>query len=273
MALQIEAFRCLMECDPIKKIERTQQFAQQVKAGAFDFKGQRTAPEAINTPGRPEKPEMIDPRKVPRRRLGSTKGRAALFHALAHIEFNAINLGLDAIYRFADMPGTFYSDWAKVAEEEAFHFSLLIEHMATQGFAYGDFPAHNGLWDMAVKTAGDVMARMALVPRVLEARGLDVTPSIIVRLEKIGDERGVEILSTILRDEITHVEIGNHWFNYCCEQRNLAPFETFKALLIKYAEGRVRGPFNESARKQAGFTEQELEALKVIERDFINSLK
>ncbi len=271
--LQASAYQCLMEPDPIKKIELTQLLAKKIAAGEFDFGEQRTEPEIVKIPGRPEKPAMIDPRKVPRRRLGSAKGRAALFHALAHIEFNAINLGLDAIYRFPNMPAVFYRDWAKVAEEEAFHFSLLTEHMAKQGFAYGDFPAHNGLWDMAVKTSGDVMARMALVPRVLEARGLDVTPAIMSRLEKIGDERGVEILSIILRDEITHVEVGNRWFNYCCEQRKLEPFETFRALLIEYAEGRIRGPFNESARKQAGFTDQELEELKVIENDFINSLK
>lgn len=272
MHIQQQAYQCLMMKQPEEKAAAVLKLEQRARE-ANAWQCEQTPARAVIIPGRPDKPHMISPKKVPRRGVGSTEGRAALYHALAHIEFNAINLGLDAVYRFADMPEDFYRDWLKVAAEEAFHFTLLNEHLHRLGVQYGDFPAHNGLWDMAVKTAGDVMARMALVPRVLEARGLDVTPGIIQKLRSVGDTRGVEILEVILRDEITHVAIGNRWFQYCCEARACEPLQTFRELLHHYAMGHVRGPFNQQARKKAGFTDQELHALKALERDFLKQLK
>lgn len=182
----------------------------------------------------------------------------ALCHALAHIEFNAINLALDAVYRFRDMPIDYYTDWLKVAAEEALHFSLLNKYLVDQNVSYGDYDAHNGLWEMAVKTDHDVLVRMALVPRVLEARGLDVTPGMINKLERIGDTKLVDILQVIYRDEIGHVKIGSCWFNYLCEQRSLLPDETFSDLLDEYMEGACFGPFDDAVRLQAGFSKREL---------------
>jgi len=188
----------------------------------------------------------------------SPEGRAALIHAICHIEFNAINLALDAVYRFRDMPDQYYSDWLKVAAEEAYHFSLLAEHLQTLGYTYGDFVAHNGLWEMALETDYDVLVRMALVPRVMEARGLDVTPSIIAKLEKTGDQRVVEILQIIQHDEIGHVEIGTRWYRYLCELRGLPAFDTFIDLVNRHMKGHLRGPFELESRKQAGFSPEEL---------------
>ena len=215
----------------------------------------------IETPGRPEKPELLPHAKLKQRKLGSDLGRATLIHAIAHIEFNAINLALDAVYRFRDMPDDFYTDWLKVASEEAYHFSLLEQRLQDLGYMYGDFPAHNGLWEMVLKTDHDVMIRMALVPRVLEARGLDVTPAMMQRLEKIGDTKTVNALEIILRDEIGHVAIGSHWFKYCCELRSLNPEKTFRDLLNTYMGGMLRGPFHTEARLKAGFSQQEIDEL------------
>jgi len=215
----------------------------------------------INQPGHPDKPELIPPQKVPRRRAGTLPGRSALIHALAHIEFNAINLALDAAHRFAGMPQAYYADWLRVADEEALHFDLLNTHLAMLGYAYGDFPAHNGLWDMALKTAHDPLVRMALVPRVLEARGLDATPLIVDKLRAANDLRMVEILSIIERDEIGHVAIGSHWFNRLCAARSLDPETTFRQLLVDYDAPPLKPPFNLEARRAAGFSEPELDWL------------
>jgi len=208
--------------------------------------------------GRPLKPLLVPPRKLPKRKISTLEGHAALIHSLAHIEFNAINLALDACYRFRGMPKQYYTDWLKVAFEEAYHFSLLAKHLQTLGFEYGDFEAHNGLWEMAEKTAYDVLVRMALVPRLLEARGLDVAPSIRDKLLKIGDKKGAEILTIIMHDEEGHVIIGNHWYNYLCQQRNVNGLNTFMALVQKFAPTFLRGPYELDARRRAGFTEKEL---------------
>lgn len=204
---------------------------------------------------------MIAPHQVPRRRTDTPTGRAALIHALAHIEFNAINLALDATHRFAGMPPAYYADWLSVADEEALHFELLSAHLATLGFAYGDFPAHNGLWDMALKTAHNPLVRMALVPRVLEARGLDATPLIVDKLKAAHDTRMVEILAVIERDEIGHVAIGSRWFGWLCAARGLQPDTTFRQLLVDYDAPPLKPPFNLAARRQAGFSESELDWL------------
>jgi uncharacterized ferritin-like protein (DUF455 family) len=216
---------------------------------------------AVESPGRPPRPTLVHPARVPRRSAASPAGRAALLHAIAHIEFNAINLALDAVARFADMPADYYRDWWRVAGEEALHFELLTDHLATLGFAYGDFPAHDGLWEAARKTADDCLARMALVPRVLEARGLDVTPGMRARLVAAGDEPAAAILDVILRDEIGHVAIGNRWFHHLCAARGLEPIATFAALCDRYGQPPPRPPFNEQARLAGGFSVEELRAL------------
>ncbi len=226
-----------------------------------DETGLKVPRETIKKPGRPDKPELIHPTLFKRRKLGSELGRATLIHAITHIEFNAINLALDAVYRFRDMPDDYYTDWLKVASEEAYHFSLLNDRLDSMGYSYGDFPAHNGLWEMVLKTDHDVMVRMALVPRVLEARGLDVTPGMIARLEKAGDTETVDILKIILSDEIGHVAIGSHWFKYNCELRCLEPEVTFRELLVEYMGGAPRGPFYIEGRLQAGFSKEEMDSL------------
>lgn len=213
---------------------------------------------AIDVPGRPQRLKLVDPRVVPRRTLVSEEGRLGMLHSFAHIEFNAINLALDAAYRFREMPDQFITDWLKVAVEEAHHFSLLQDYLNSQGSEYGNFDAHNGLWDMVCKTRHDVLHRMALVPRVMEARGLDVTPGLMKKFEQIGDLRTVEILQVIYDEEIGHVEIGNRWYYFCCEQRGVDPRVTFRNLISEYFGGSLRGPFNHEARVQAGFEVDEL---------------
>ena len=216
-------------------------------------------------PGRPARPELIEPGKVPQRSVHTPEGRAALIHAICHIEFNAINLALDAIWRFAGMPEEFYRDWLRVATEEAYHFSLLHGHLQTQlGHRYGDFPAHDGLWSMCEKTKDDITARMALVPRTLEARGLDATPLIQNKLRAVGTPDALAacgILDIILRDEIGHVAIGNHWYRWLCERQGLEPVAHYKVVARHYQAPRLKGPFNTAARLQAGFMEAELAAL------------
>ena len=209
-------------------------------------------------PGRPAWPLLVPATQVARRSPFTLEGRAALLHAIAHIEFNAINLALDAVWRFAGMPANFYTDWLQVAGEEALHFSLLQDHLATLGRAYGDFDAHDGLWRMTEATKSDIVARMALVPRTLEARGLDATPPIQAKLAKAGDARAVAILDIILRDEIGHVAIGNHWYRWLCERDGLDADALYPQLVARYAAPRLRPPFNLAARKAAGFSDAEL---------------
>lgn len=212
-------------------------------------------------PGHPAKPELVSPLAVQRRAMNTPEGRAAMIHALVHIEFNAINLALDALSRFAGMPREYYADWLRVADEEALHFTLLAEHLQTQGYAYGDFSAHNGLWDMALRTQHDLLARMALLPRTMEARGLDVTPGTKAKLVQAGDSAVGPLLDIVMRDEIGHVAIGNRWFNYVCGQRGLEPAATYVGLLAEYNAALRRGPFNLEARRAAGFSAAELAGL------------
>ena len=217
--------------------------------------------EAISLAGHPDKPLLVDPKDVPRRNITGLKGRLALVHAIAHIEFNAINLALDAVYRFQNMPRQYYIDWCRVAAEEAQHFTMLSDYLESHGVAYGDYNAHNGLWEMAVKTDKDVMVRMALVPRVLEARGLDVTPSMINKLESTGDNKLISILQKIFDDEIGHVKIGSYWFKKLCQERELNSEKTFLQLIDQYMQGAKFGPFETEAREQAGFSKEEMQAL------------
>ncbi|HEX5057686.1 MAG TPA: ferritin-like domain-containing protein [Gammaproteobacteria bacterium] len=213
----------------------------------------------ITAAGRPERPVLTRPRGVARRSLHTSEGRKAFMHAIAHIEFNAINLACDAVHRFRGMPRDYYGDWIGVAADEARHFTLLQDYLHKLGCRYGDFPAHGGLWDMAERTAHDVLARMALVPRVLEARGLDVTPAMIERLQAACDIEGAEILRIIYQEEIRHVAAGSRWFRYLCAQRGLEPRATFRELVERHFTGELRGPFNMEARIMAGFDAEELE--------------
>ncbi|WP_331851783.1 ferritin-like domain-containing protein [Polynucleobacter necessarius] len=215
----------------------------------------------MELPGRPQKPELILPLQVPKRRMDTLEGRASLLHSLAHIEFNAINLALDAIWRFAKMPKQYYSDWLKVAKEEAYHFNLVNEYLRSLGFPYGYFQAHNSLWEMVERTKDAIIARMALVPRTMEARGLDAVPMIRDRFKQIKDARAVEILDIILHDEIGHVRIGNYWFNFLCTQNQLSPTSTYRELARQYRAPRLKPPFNMEARRQAGFSDEELSQL------------
>ncbi len=212
--------------------------------------------------GRPEAPALVSPAKLKHRSVSTAHGRAVLLHALAHIEFNAINLALDIVWRYPDMPVSFYRDWLKVAREEAYHFSLLQKRLQSLGHTYGDFPAHNGLWEMATKTASDLLARLALVPRTLEARGLDASPAIRDKLAQAGDDESAATLDIILRDEIGHVAIGNHWYRFVCQQRDLDPIATYDVLAQRHNAPRLRGPFNLEARRQAGFDDEELARLQ-----------
>lgn len=253
------AKNCLEAIDPCYKVTLSQQTAADWQQGQLNLQPIEIVQPSV--PGRPAKPDLVPPRLLERRRPSTVTGRACLIHALAHIEFNAINLAWDAIVSFADMPNEYYADWVNVAAEEAYHFQLLRDHLQTLNYDYGDFPAHDGLWDMARKTADDVLVRMALVPRCLEARGLDANPAIRNKLANCGDQPGAEILDIILRDEIGHVAIGDRWFRYCCQQRQQEPERLYRALVRRYMEGPLRGPFHIEARRQAGFTDKELATL------------
>jgi uncharacterized ferritin-like protein (DUF455 family) len=257
------ALHCLAESDARRKAASVTQLRQAWLSGSLhlEIEANMVAPDSI--PGRPEKPDLVAPLEVKRRAMNTAEGRASLIHALAHIEFNAINLALDAVWRFPNMPEAYYADWLQVAQEEAYHFGLLADHLLTMGYQYGDFSAHNSLWELAEKTSGDVLARMALVPRTMEARGLDATPALRAKLAQAKDFAAADILDIILRDEIGHVGIGNRWFAYLCEQRGLESIACFSALAQEFRAPQLRAPFNVPARLAAGFTPEELSAMKI----------
>lgn len=260
MELRRRALQLLTLSDPGAKAQGTRELLEQVRSGC------RPDPhvmleEPARLPGRPARPQLVAPSRLARRSTFTVGGRAALLHALAHIEFNAINLALDAVWRFAGLPSAYYLDWARVAAEEAHHFELLAGHLASLGHAYGDFDAHDGLWAMCERTRHDALDRMALVPRTLEARGLDATPAMRARFAKAGDTRAVEILDIILRDEIGHVAIGNRWYRWLCERAAVDPLAYHELLATRHRAPAPRPPFNREARAAAGFTEAELERL------------
>ncbi len=223
------------------------------------------APEDIAIPGLPEHLQLVAPRCLKRRGIQNQVGRNVLMHAIAHIEFNAINLALDAAYRFRDQPKQYTLDWIGVAADEARHFGLVRGYLVQHDCDYGEYPAHNGLWEMALKTSHDVLARMALVPRVMEARGLDVTPKMIRRLQAVGDDQAADILGVIYTDEIEHVRIGSSWFNWLCLNRGLDPGPTCVKLVENHLHGDLKGPFNHEARLRAGFGEQELRNIEALQ--------
>ncbi|MES9957044.1 MAG: ferritin-like domain-containing protein [Sedimenticola sp.] len=256
------AHACLVATDVDEKLRLAHELERAWRAGELG----RDAVElpAVGIAGHPERPELVHPRKLKRRSLHTEEGRLAMIHAVAHIEFNAINLACDAVFRFRDMPDDYYDDWTQVAREEAEHFVLLRERLLEAGRDYGDFPAHTGLWDMARKTAHDPLVRMALIPRMMEARGLDVTPGIKDRFEAAGDLPTVAALEVILREEVGHVTMGSRWFHHLCEQRGLEPEQTYFDLLQEYLGNEIRCPLHKEARREAGFSESELDRLEAI---------
>lgn len=257
--------RCLALCDPQEKIEAIRALAGQ----ALRVDADRVLSPLQTLPGRPSRPVLVSPTQVPARGVSTPASRGILMHALAHIEFNAINLALDAIWRFDGMPDEYYWDWFTVAHEEGEHFSLLTHYLGKLGVCYGDYEAHDGLWQMADKTCHDPLARMALVPRTLEARGLDASPPLRAKLWAAGDHDGAAILDIILRDEIGHVAIGNRWYHFLCRQMGLDPVPTYAELTARYHAPILRGPFNFPARKAAGFTDAELVALEQAAADAV----
>ncbi|NBS46421.1 MAG: DUF455 family protein [Betaproteobacteria bacterium] len=256
--LRAQALAALLAPQPAHKVALTQALWAQHAQPRIEA----AAPVVHGTlPGRPERPLLVHPARVPKRSPRTAQGLAALLHAIAHIEFNAINLALDAAWRFDAMPREFHIDWLRVASEEAYHFTLLCELLSQLGCAYGDFDAHDNLWLMCEKTSDDIVARMALVPRTLEARGLDATPQIQHKLRSVGTPhalRAVAVLDIILRDEVGHVAIGNHWYRWLCEREQLDPLAHYPVLVERYQAPRLHPPFNEAARKRAGFSDAEL---------------
>jgi uncharacterized ferritin-like protein (DUF455 family) len=264
MSLRPLALSALCLCDPNEKVQAVQSLWDQRNQAGLDTAENITQDLRLSMPGRPALPRLIPAKEVPTRSPFTSEGLAALLHAVCHIEFNAINLALDAVWRFPHMPEPFYTDWLRVAYEESQHFDMLHTHLRSMGYTYGDFDAHDGLWHMCQKTADDVLARMALVPRTLEARGLDATPLIQTKLRKAATPaalKAVELLDIILRDEVGHVAIGNHWYRWLCTQRGLDPVSLYGDLVLRYDAPKLRPPFNEEARKRAGFTETELSYL------------
>jgi uncharacterized ferritin-like protein (DUF455 family) len=259
MELREAALEALCIAEPAAKVAATRALFEARERASLDTRAVLRPRAAL--PGRPERPVLVEPRDVPRRTPFSREGRAALLHAVAHIEFNAINLALDAIWRFPGLPTRYYLDWLTVAAEEAQHFSLLAAHLATLGCTYGDHAAHEGLWTMCERTAHDATARMALVPRTLEARGLDATPPMQKKLAQAGDDDAVRILGVILRDEVGHVAIGNRWYRWLCLRDGLDPLAHYAELAARHGAPVPKGPFNLEARASAGFTADELSAL------------
>jgi uncharacterized ferritin-like protein (DUF455 family) len=255
--LRLAALRPLIEANPPVKALLTTTLDLTMPSGAdLDLE----LPSAI--PGRPTLPKLVRATELNQPSLRTPEGRASLIHSIVHIEMNAINLALDVVARFSGMPDRFYLDWAVIAKEEALHFTMLRSHLNSYGFDYGDFDAHDSLWDMAERTKNDILARIALVPRTLEARGLDASPQVKKKLVGAGDVKAGEILDIILRDEIGHVSVGNKWYRWLCTNRGLDPINTYAGLLQKYEPPKLRQPFNLEARRLAGFDENELRALQ-----------
>jgi uncharacterized ferritin-like protein (DUF455 family) len=260
MELRQRALQLLLLREPAAKANAVREWSLAVTPHtALDTEAALDEPAGL--PAWPARPPLVAPSQLPARNALDAGGRAALLHAVAHIEFNAIALALDATWRFAGLPRAYYLDWARVAGEEALHFQLLAQHLSALGHAYGDFAAHDGLWTMAERTRADALARMALVPRTLEARGLDVTPAMRAKFLRAGDARAAQILDVILRDEIGHVAIGNRWYRWLCERDGVDPLQAHAALAQQHRAPRPKPPFNLEARRAAGFDATELAAL------------
>lgn len=248
------ALGVLQTADPAGKRRAARTMARDWRQGRLSHRCEIAMPDE---PARPAEPVLLAPRHMPRRgQGGSLRGRIAMLHALAHIEFVAIDLAVDLIGRFgAEFPREFVDDWIAVAADEAMHFALLDRRLHALGSHYGALPAHDGLWEAAKETADDVLARLAVVPMVLEARALDVTPTMIARFDATGDHRSAAILSRIYSDEIRHVRAGTTWFRWLCEERDLVPELVWKKLIKERFRGGLKPPFNDSARLDAGLTQ------------------
>jgi uncharacterized ferritin-like protein (DUF455 family) len=271
--LRRSVLMCLIEKQARKKAEDVRLLFEAWKADKIALSVDGALSALLGVPGQPDDVELVSPLAVGRRPMNTPEGRAALIHALAHIEFNAINLALDAVWRFAGMPRVYYEDWLRVAAEEAYHFLLLLDYLESLGYRYGSFTAHNSLWEMAEKTKHDILARIALVPRTMEARGLDATPVVRAKLAQVKDETAVKILDIILHDEIGHVAVGNRWYNYLCQLRGVDPIVTYEILSRQFSAPLLRGPFNIEARKAAGFSDEELSRLMTQEKTVLLSVK
>ncbi|MEP9360174.1 ferritin-like domain-containing protein [Sphingomonas sp. KR3-1] len=246
---------------PAEKIKAARAAARDWRLGRLAFAFDVAMPDR---PGRPEHPELLPPNRMPKRGKGSAHGRIALIHAIAHIEFSAIDLAFDAVGRFGgQFPRGFTDDWMHVGADEAMHFALLDRRLKALGSRYGAMPAHDGLWDAAAETAQDALARLAVVPMVLEARGLDVTPAMIERFSSADDGVTRRILTRILNDEIRHVSAGTVWFESRCREMGLVPETTWQALVTRYYRGLIKPPFNDSARNAAGLSRDYYQALAV----------
>lgn len=261
---RLGALAALRLTDPDRKLSATRDLAARLEGMALETAPVRRAGDEDGVPGRPDRPLRVSATAVEKRSPFTPEGRAALIHSICHIEFNAINLALDAAWRFDGMPEAYYRDWLRVADEEAQHFTLLHAHLRGMGYGYGDFTGHDGLWSMCEKTRDDVLARMALVPRTLEARGLDATPLIQAKLRRVNTPDALAacaILDIILRDEVGHVAIGNRWYRWLCDRQGLDPIAHYRVLYRRHEAPRLRAPFNLEARARAGFTDEELDAL------------
>jgi uncharacterized ferritin-like protein (DUF455 family) len=249
-----EAARAVLStADPYAKVRAARAAARDWRLGRLDHAFLAAMPDR---PARPDAPELLPPNRMPKRgRAGSDASRTAMIHALAHIEFVAIDLAFDMVGRFgAQFPRAFVDDWMRVGADEAMHFILLDRRLRALGSFYGALPAHDGLWQAAGETAHDALARLAVVPMVLEARGLDITPVTIERFEGVGDHTTSRILTRILADEERHVGAGARWFNFGCESAGTNPVETWKSLVARHFRGGLKPPFNDSARARAGLT-------------------
>jgi len=255
-----QAKSCFLMADPDEKLAKTLDWVSDWESKRLEWTEGSPA-IYLEQPGRLNKPEIVAQRDLPRRRLGSVEGKASMVHALAHIELTAVNLSLDAVYRYRDMPREYYNDWILAAGEEATHFFALREQLNSLGFEYGDFPAHEELWQMAINTEHDLMHRMGVTHRIFEARALDVVPLTIKKFENVGDKDMIKVLNMIANDEIGHVSAATRWFRYRCEQNQLDPDTTFLQLIKQYVKAPLKKPINVDLRRQSGFSEYEIERL------------
>lgn len=255
------ASACLHATEVADKLAATYSARDLYRQGALVWES-AVPPAPISHTRFPAHPQQVEPRDLPKRGLASVEGRIALLHAVAHIEFTAIHLAWDILYRFRELPDQFHAGWLGVAVEEAGHFDMIRTRLRDLGADYGDLPVHRGLWSLAADTADDVLARLALVPRCMEARGLDVTPAMIDGLQRHGDAASAALLQRILHDEVGHVVLGSRWFAYVCRERGLDAETAYFDLLARYLRSPPRGPFNRELRKTAGFSHGELERLE-----------
>jgi len=267
-----QAKNCFLTNDPDEKMALSQDIAAAWDSGSLEWQEGdpllSDPPLQLNQPGRLDKPLIVDVHKVKNRGFKSIQQRASLVHALVHIELTAVNLAWDTVYRYRHLPKEYYADWVQTGREEAHHYALLCNSLKDMGYEYGDFPVHNELWQMAVTTADDLMARMAIVHRVLEARALDVVPFSVEKFRTQGDRQTADSLVIIANDEIGHVNSGTRWFRYRCEQEQLDPDKMFFSLIKKYLRATPRGPFNREARMKAGFNLAEMQELERLDAEY-----